>query len=57
MKAQKAFPEGRQLISIPYDWLQVITQNLEEMEWIPPSYSGEDPEFDKKLFARFGLSL
>ena len=57
MKVQKVFPEGRQLISIPYDWLPVITLNLQEMEWVPPSYSGEDPEFDKRLFARFGFSL
>jgi uncharacterized protein (DUF169 family) len=57
MKAQKAFPEGRQLISIPYDWLPTITTNLEEMTWVPPSYSGEDPEFDKRVFAKFGYTL
>lgn len=57
MKAQKVFPEGRQLISIPYDQLPAITLNLQEMEWVPPSYSGEDPDFDKELFARFGFSM
>jgi uncharacterized protein (DUF169 family) len=57
MKAQKLFPEGRQLISIPYDWLPTITLNLQEMTWAPPSFTGEDPDFDKKLFAKFGLSL
>jgi uncharacterized protein (DUF169 family) len=57
MKAQKVFPEGRQLLSIPYDWLPTITQNLNEMMWVPPSYSGEDPDFDKKVFAKFGYSL
>jgi uncharacterized protein (DUF169 family) len=57
MKAQKVFPEGRQLISIPYDWLPTITLNLQEMPWVPPSYSGEDPDFDKRLFAKFGYSL
>ncbi|MBN1629364.1 MAG: DUF169 domain-containing protein [Thermoleophilia bacterium] len=55
MKAQKVFPEGKQLISIPYDWLPVITMNLEEMEWVPPSYSDDDPEFSKRTFAKFGF--
>jgi uncharacterized protein (DUF169 family) len=57
MKAQKVFPEGRQLISIPYDRLPTITLNLEEMDWVPPSYSGDDPEFDKRVFAEFGFIL
>lgn len=57
MIVQKVFPPGRQLISIPYDWLPAITLNLQEMEWVPPSYSGEDPEFDKRLFAEFGFTL
>jgi uncharacterized protein (DUF169 family) len=55
MKAQKLFPPGRQLFSIPYDHLQTITTNLQEMPWVPPSYSGDDPDFDKNLFAKFGL--
>jgi uncharacterized protein (DUF169 family) len=57
MKAQKVFPEGRQLISIPYDQLPTITLNLREMEWVPPSYAGEDPDFDKRVFAKFGFDL
>lgn len=57
MKAQRVYPEGRQLISIPYDWLPTITLNLREMEWVPPSYSREDPDFDRKLFERFGWAL
>lgn len=57
MKAQKVFPEGRQLLSIPYGWLPTITRNLEEMMWVPPSYSQEDPDFDRRVFAKFGLSL
>ncbi len=57
MKAQRVYPDGRQLISIPYDWLPTITLNLQEMEWVPPSYSREDPDFDRKLFERFGWAL
>jgi uncharacterized protein (DUF169 family) len=56
MKAQKVFPEGRQLVSIPYDQLPAIILNLQEMEWVPPSYSGEDPEFDARIFAKFGFA-
>ena len=57
MKVKKVFPEGRQLISIPYDWLPTITANLQEMMWVPPSYSGEDPEFDKRVFEKYGFVL
>lgn len=53
MRISKPFPEGKQLVSIPYDQLVVITHNLEEMEWVPPSYSGKDPDFDRRLFERF----
>jgi uncharacterized protein (DUF169 family) len=38
MKARQVFPEGRMLISIPYDWIPVITANLMEMKWVLPSY-------------------
>jgi len=27
------------------------------MEWVPPSYSREDPDFDRRLFERFGWAL
>jgi len=38
MKAKEVFPEGRVLISIPYNWIPVITKNLREMEWSLPAY-------------------
>lgn len=55
MKIQKAFPEGRQVIIIPFNWLPTIVQNLEEMPWIPPSFTDKGEEFDKKLFEDFGI--
>jgi uncharacterized protein (DUF169 family) len=55
MRVNKAFPLGRQIISIPYDWLPTIVRNLQEMPWVPTSYSDESGEFDKKLFIEFGL--
>ncbi len=39
MKAKEIFPEGWVLISIPYQWIPMITQNLEEMEWVPAAYT------------------
>jgi uncharacterized protein (DUF169 family) len=39
MKSKEAFEEGWILISIPYHWIPTITQNLKEMNWVPPSYT------------------
>jgi uncharacterized protein (DUF169 family) len=55
MRVNKAFPSGRQIISIPYDWLPTIVRNLQEMPWVPTSYLDESGEFDRKLFIEFGL--
>ena len=45
MKGRKVFPEGLMLISIPYQWIPTITQNLQEMEWVPPGYTMGREEF------------
>jgi len=39
MKSRRLFPEGRILLSIPWDRLPAILKNLEEMEWVPESYN------------------
>ena len=39
MKARELFTEGTILISIPYHWIPVITQNLKEMTWDLPAYT------------------
>jgi uncharacterized protein (DUF169 family) len=39
MKSKQVFEEGWILISIPYRWIPVITQNLREMKWVLPSYT------------------
>jgi len=57
MKVREAFPEGRQIISIPYDWLDTIAKNLQEMPWVPPSFTEEGEEFDKKVFGEMGISI
>jgi uncharacterized protein (DUF169 family) len=56
IKAQKVFPEGRQIISIPFNWLPTITQNLQEMEWVPPLYSDEGDEVVNRILIDLGLS-
>lgn len=44
LKAKKVYPEGRMIFSIPYDWIPVITRNLEKMEWVLPSYTDRTRE-------------
>lgn len=39
MKARQLFPEGRILMTIPWDRIPGMMQNLEEMEWYPESFS------------------
>ena len=51
MKSRRVFPEDRQLISIPYNWLPTITRNLFEMEWVLPAYVTEDlQKFVAKIY-------
>jgi uncharacterized protein (DUF169 family) len=39
MIAHEVFPAGWILISIPYNWIPTIVQNLKEMKWELPSYT------------------
>jgi uncharacterized protein (DUF169 family) len=55
IKANKVFPPGRQIISIPYNWLPTITQNLQEMEWVLPIYTDESEKTIEKVYAELGL--
>jgi len=48
MKSKEVFPEGLILISIPYNWIPIITQNLQEMNWAPPAYSDGREKFKKR---------
>ena len=38
-KSRQTFPEGKMLISIPYNWIPVITENLVKMKWVLPAYT------------------
>jgi len=39
MKARRLFPEGQVLVSIPYDLLPGMIENLKDMKWVPHSYT------------------
>lgn len=39
MKALQVFLEGLLLISIPFDLLPTLVQNLQDMEWVPTAYT------------------
>lgn len=56
MKRRKLFPEGLQLVSIPFDLLPSMLQNLQEMPWVLPAFESDGPEFVKRLLAKLGIS-
>jgi len=54
MRARRLFPEGSLLISIPYNWLPIVVQNLKTMKWELPSYRSKErylEEFQRVLEA------
>ena len=56
MKRRKLFPEGMQMISIPFDILPSMLQTLREMPWVLPAYEPDGPEFMRRLRNALGLS-
>ena len=56
MKRRKLFPEGRQLVSIPFDLLPSILQALQDMPWVLPAYEPDGNEFVKHLLTNLGVS-
>ena len=44
MKSRKVLPEGLMLISVPFDLLQMLIENLNNMEWVLPLYTANDEE-------------
>jgi uncharacterized protein (DUF169 family) len=49
MKRRGLFPEGKQIISIPFDLLSPIMKSLEKMPWVLPAYKPDGLEFVKRL--------
>jgi uncharacterized protein (DUF169 family) len=56
MKRRNLFPEGRQIISIPFDLLSSLLQTLQEMPWVPPAYKPDGLEFVRKLLIKLGVA-
>lgn len=56
MKARRLFPEGQILLTIPWDRLSGILQNLAEMEWVPESYT-LGPEGHKRKMQKIRTEL
>ena len=48
MKSRRLFPEGLLLISIPRDSLPSIVKNLQDMKWVPHSFTIGREEHKKK---------
>jgi uncharacterized protein (DUF169 family) len=56
MKRRKLFPEGMQIISIPFDLLSSILQTLQDMPWVLPAYQPDGIEFVNRLRNEIGLT-
>ena len=56
MKRRKLFPEGRQIISIPFDLLSSLLQTLQEMPWVLPAYKPDGLDFVKRLMDKLGIT-
>ena len=56
MKRRKLFPEGRQMVSIPFDLLPSLLQNLQEMPWDLPAFQPDGKEFVSQLVNELGLA-
>jgi uncharacterized protein (DUF169 family) len=49
MRAKQVFPEGLILVSIPYDLLPMIMENLKKIEWLPSMYTEGKEAHDRKF--------
>jgi uncharacterized protein (DUF169 family) len=56
MKRRKLFPEGLQLISIPFDLLSSLLQTLQDMPWVLPAYKPDGLEFVRRLLIKLGIA-
>ncbi len=56
LKRRKLFPEGLQLVSVPYDLLSPLFQTLRDMPWVLPAYKPDGQEYVKRLLIELGLA-
>jgi uncharacterized protein (DUF169 family) len=55
MKRRKLFPEGHQLVSIPFDLLTSMLKALGDMPWVLPAYEPDGAEFVRGLLVKLGM--
>jgi uncharacterized protein (DUF169 family) len=55
MKRRKLFPEGHQLVSIPFDLLTSMLKALGDMPWVLPAYEPDGAEFVRDLLVKLGM--
>jgi uncharacterized protein (DUF169 family) len=56
MRRRKLFPEGHQLVSIPFDLLPSMLQALRDMPWVLPAFEPDGPEFVRRLLNKLGMT-
>jgi len=56
MRRRKLFPEGHQLVSIPFDLLPSMLQTLRDMPWVLPAFEPDGPEFVTRLLVKLGMT-
>ncbi len=56
MSLRKLLPPGVQLISVPYDKLPVLLENLEDMPWVLPAFTKEGGEAVLKRLSDLGVT-
>jgi len=56
MRRRKLFPEGHQIVSIPFDLLPSMLQALRDMPWVLPAYEPDGLEFVKRLLVKLGIT-
>ena len=56
MKRRNLFPEGRQIISIPFDIFSSLLQTLRDMPWVLPAYKPDGKEFVRQLLIELGIA-
>ena len=56
MRRRKLFPEGHQLVSIPFDLLPSMLQSLRDMPWVLPAYEPDGAEFVRGLLVKLGMA-
>ena len=56
LKRRKLFPEGLQLVSVPFDLLSSLLKTLQDMPWVLPAYEPDGQEYVRRLLIELGLA-